>query len=71
MDLILYIIIFLSIGFYKMKYGKQVESLVHNPGEETEVESSSSVSGLHVGNNLKMLKEKDAYMLIVEQFGLR
>lgn len=68
MDFILYFIVFACIGWLKLKapVDTVVGSLISNPGEAV-----SELCVLPVGKNLSLLKEKDAYTLILEELGLK
>ena len=72
MDIIIYMIILIGIGVYKIVYVKAPQTIVSSDiGVSNTEEVQQSSGDLKVGNNLKLLKEKDAYMLIIEALGLR
>lgn len=72
MDIIIYMIILIGIGVYKIVYVKAPQTIVSSDiGVSDSEEVQQSSGSLKVGNNLKLLKEKDAYMLIIEALGLR
>lgn len=67
MDLIIYLVVMAAIGLIKMNTSSDaVSTLLNNPGEVV-----SEVCTLPIGRNLSLLKEKDAYTLILEELGLK
>ena len=66
MDSLIFLLIMLCVGLYKMKFGKAEESIVAAPGEAV-VEIASDIP---IGNNFDRLKEEGAYTLILEELGL-
>ena len=70
MDLIIYTLIILSIGFYKMVRSKNEPEIVTLASSDTFTGSTVQVD-IPIGNNLRLYKEPDAYTLILQQFGLK
>lgn len=67
MDLFLYLIVMVCIGFIKMKAPVDVVSpLVTDPGEQV-----AEMCSVPIGRNLSLLREKDAFTLILEELGLK
>ena len=67
MDLFIYLIVMVCIGFIKMKAPVDaVSPLITNPGEQV-----ADMCTLPIGRNLSLLREKDAFTLILEELGLK
>lgn len=68
MDFILYVIVLLCVGLFKMKApsDKVVSTLLNNPGE-----SIVETAVLPIGNNFSLIREADAYTLILTELGLK
>lgn len=67
MDLFIYLIIMVCIGFIKMKAPVDaISPLITNPGENV-----AEMCSVPIGRNLSLLKEKDAFTLILEELGLK
>ena len=71
MDLILYCVILLSVGFMKMYGSKKVSQGDTLLKPDNFTEGTVQVVELPIGNNLRLYKEQDAYTLILQQFGLK
>lgn len=67
MDLIIYLLVLCSVAYFRMKAPSDaVSPILNEPGAQT-----AEVYTLPVGRNLQLLKEKDAYTLILEELGLK
>lgn len=68
MDFIIYFIVLVCIGLFKMKApsDKVVNTLLSNPGE-----SIVETAVLPIGNNFSLIRETDAYTLILTELGLK
>lgn len=67
MDLFIYLIVMICMGFIKMKAPVDtVSPLIADPGEQV-----ADMCTLPIGRNLSLLREKDAFTLILEELGLK
>ncbi len=67
MDLAIYILVLISVGFFRMRTPADVVSpILNNPTAQ-----QSEQCTLPIGRNLQLLKESDAYTLILEELGLK
>lgn len=67
MDLFIYLIIMVCIGFIKTKAPVDtISPLITDPGEHV-----AEMCSVPIGRNLSLLKEKDAFTLILEELGLK
>lgn len=68
MDLLVYTLILVAVGFIKMN--KKSVSLP-TPSGGTNIEMGTTVDvDIPIGNNLRLMREPEAYTLILQQFGL-
>ena len=68
MDLLVYTLILVAVGFIKMN--KKSVSLP-TPSSGTNIEMGTIVDvDIPIGNNLRLMREPEAYTLILQQFGL-
>lgn len=72
MDLILYVVVLLCIGFYKMNASSKTPANAKQMlASESFTEGTVQIVDLPIGNNLRLYKEPEAYTLILQQFGLK
>lgn len=68
MDIIIYVLIMVGIGLYKMKtVSADIQSMLVQEPATAEV----IVTDIPIGNNMHLYKEQDAYTLILEELGLK
>lgn len=67
MDLFIYLFVLVGIGlFHSLAPNNSVSHLLNDPGTQP-----AEVYTLPIGRNLQLLKETDAYTLILEELGLK
>lgn len=67
MDLFIYLLVLVGIGlFHTLSPNSTVSHLLNDPGTQP-----ADVYALPIGRNLQLLKETDAYTLILEELGLK
>ena len=71
MDLIVYIVIITVASFIKMRAKQTVQEQYSIIGDGVTVDSQVTSGDLKIGNNLRLLREKDAFTLILEELGLK
>lgn len=71
MDLIVYVIILSVLGFLKMRAKQTVQEQYSIIGDGVTVDTQVTSGELKVGTNLRLLRDKDAFTLILEELGLK
>jgi hypothetical protein len=71
MDLIIYCIILVLIGFMRVGQTAQVSDDVGIVDTGVTTVTCAEYADLPVGQNLGLIKEPDAYTLILEEWGLK
>lgn len=71
MDLIVYIVIITVFGFMRMSAKQTVQEQYSIIGDGITVDSEVTSGDLKVGNNLRLLRDKNAFTLILEELGLK
>lgn len=68
MDLIIYILVLIAVGFLKVK---NVTTATPDVLVTAPCEAVQETASLPIGRNLSLDKETDAYTLIIEELGLK
>lgn len=71
MDLIIYVIVITVFGFIRMSAKQTVQEQYSIIGDGITVDSEVTASELKVGNNLRLLRDKNAFTAILEELGLK
>lgn len=71
MDLIVYIIVITVFGFIRMSAKQTVQEQYSIIGDGVTVDSQVTSGDLKIGSNLRLLRDKDAFTLILEELGLK
>lgn len=71
MDLILYVVVISVFGFMRMSAKQTVQEQYSIIGDGVTVDSQVTAGELKVGNNLRLLRDKNAFTLILEELGLK
>lgn len=71
MDLIVYIIVITVFGFIRMSAKQTVQEKYSIIGDGVTVDSQVTSGDLKIGSNLRLLRDKDAFTLILEELGLK
>lgn len=71
MDLVVYVIIISVFGIMKMFTKQTVQEQYSIIGDGVTVDSEVTSSDLKIGSNLRLLRDRDAFTLILEELGLK
>lgn len=71
MDLIIYIIVISVFGFMRMSAKQTVQEQYSIIGDGVTVDSQVTASDIKIGNNLRLVRERDAFTRILEELGLK
>lgn len=71
MDLIVYVIVMTVFGVLRMRTKQTVQEQYSIIGDGVTVDSEVASGDLKIGTNLRLLREKDAFTLILEELGLK
>lgn len=71
MDLIIYVIVITVFGFIRMNAKQTVQEQYSIIGDGITVDTEVTASELKIGNNLRLLRDKNAFTLILEELGLK
>lgn len=71
MDLVVYVIIITAFGFLRMSKKQTVQEQFSIIGDGVTVDSEVASSELKIGSNLRLLRDRDAFTLILEELGLK